>query len=411
VSIGALRDSVRTVDPEPIAELTMRMLEIWSPPGREAEMAALALEALIEAGAEDVALDAEFPESPSVIAWLRSGHPGPTLQWHGHLDAIRSAHAAPRREGDVLYGRGASDMKGALAAEIEAVKLLRAAGLPERGDVLITFHGLHEEGRSAPLRRLNERGIHGDAALIGELGSETELITSGRGLSFWEFSVGRSGQPVHEQNAPPGTVHPIRAASVLLNRLLELADDLAAGRITPSGSLFIGEFQAGDYFNRVPSHARLAGTRRHHADRTLDEVREQLIALGAAVAAETGATVDAAIQSIAEAYEIQPDARIARALRRANFELTGRTMAAVQSRAVGNASDFVRGAGIPAVYYGCDYASAHSNEERVSLADLARVAGAYALTTALFLDAGEIDAPALAPPPTPPPTPTPTPTA
>ena len=115
------------LDPEPIAELATRMLEIWSPPGAEVEMAALAHRALIAAGAEDATIDDEFPASPSVIAWLRGQEPGPTIQWHGHLDAISAPQGPVRREADVIYGRGAADMKGALAAEIEAVKLLRAA--------------------------------------------------------------------------------------------------------------------------------------------------------------------------------------------------------------------------------------------------------------------------------------------
>jgi acetylornithine deacetylase len=397
MTLHGLLERARAVDPEPIANLATRMLEIWSPPGHEAEMAALAHRALIDAGAEDVQLDDEFPDTPSVIGWLRSANPGPTLQWHGHLDAIATGHTPVRRDGDVIYGRGASDMKGALAAEIEAVKLLREAGLPERGNVLITFHGLHEEGRSAPLHRLIERGIHGDAVIIGELGSPSELITNSRGLTFWDMEISRPGDPIHEQNAPAGTIQPIRAARVLVDRLIDLADDLAAGRVQPRGSLFVGQVHSGDYYNRVSNRALISGSRRHHAETRLDEVRNQLVALAADVARETGATIEPRIHSLAEAYEIEPDERIARALRRANHDLTGQAMAPVASRATGNAADFVREARIPAVYYGCNYATAHSDEEKVSLADLARVAGAYALTTAYYLDARpDIDAPALA---------------
>jgi acetylornithine deacetylase/succinyl-diaminopimelate desuccinylase-like protein len=293
-------------------------------------------------------------------------------------------------------------MKGALAAEIEAVKLLRQAGLPARGNVLITFHGLHEEGRSAPLHRLIERGIHGDAVIIGELGSPTELITSSRGLTFWDMVVSRPGDPIHEQNAPQGTVQPIRAARVLLDRLIDLADDLVAGRRSPRGSLFVGQVHAGDYYNRVPNQALISGSRRHHAEANLEQVRDQLVELAQEVARETGARIEPQIHSLTEAYEISADERIARALRRANSDLTGQAMGAVASRATGNAADFVREAGIPAVYYGCNYASAHSDEEWVTLADLSRVAGAYALTTAYYLEAApEIDAPPLLPGPKP----------
>jgi acetylornithine deacetylase/succinyl-diaminopimelate desuccinylase-like protein len=383
------------VDPEPIAELAARMLETWSPPGHEAEMAAVAHRALIDAGADDVTLDDEFPDSPSVIARIKGRQPGPTIQWHGHLDAIATPQGPVRREGDVLHGRGAADMKGALAAEIEAVKLLRAAGLPERGEVLITFHGLHEEGNSAPLHRLIERGIHGDAAIIGELGSPTQLITGSRGLTFWDVVVNRPGESVHEQNALPGTIHPIRVGRLLLDQLYDLADGLAAGTAEPRGSLSIGRFTSGDYYNRVPLRAEIGGTRRHHADSSLDAVRNQLAALTEQVARETGATIEPRIYGLAEAYEIDPESRIAQSLRLANAEITGETMVPVGSRATGNASHFVREAGIPAVYYGCNYATAHSDVEQLWVPELARVASVFALTSAWFLEGG----PDLSPPP------------
>jgi acetylornithine deacetylase len=400
--LDQLRERVRAVDPEPIARRATQMLNIWSPPGHEAEMAALAARELVAAGAEDVRIDDEFPDSPSVIAWLRSGQPGPTIQWHGHLDAIATGHAPVRRVGDVIHGRGASDMKGALAAEIEAVRLLREVGLPERGAVLITFHGLHEEGRSAPLHRLIERGIHGDAVIIGELGTPQALITSSRGLTFWDMEISRPGDPVHEQNAPAGTLNPVRAAGVLLDRLLELSDQLAAGLAQPRGALFVGQVHSGDYYNRLPNGALVSGSRRHHAESDLPAVRDQLLALAASVARETGATITPRIHSLIEAYEISPDERIARALRLASYELTGIAMTQTPSRASGNAGDFVREAGIPAVYYGCEYATAHSDEESVTLADLSRVAAAYALTTAYYLDArATIEAPPLAADPAP----------
>ncbi len=395
--IDRLRILAAALDPEPIAELTWRLLECWSPPGQEAVVAAVVAQALRDAGADEVTLDEEFPGSPSVLAWLRGPAPGPTIQWHGHLDAIATPQSVTRRDGDVILGRGASDMKGALAAMVEAVKLFRASGLPERGTVLITFHGLHEEGGSRPLHRLIERGIHGDAVIIGELGSGRELITGSRGLTFWDLVVRRTGDSVHETNAGPGVANPIRAGRVLLDRLLDLADGLAAGSVEPRGSLFVGRFTSGDYYNRVPIEAHLSGTRRHHADSSLAAVRSELAALAAAVAAETGATIEPQIHGLIEAYEIDPDTRVAQALRLAHHELTGESMVATGSRATGNAGDFVLEAGIPAVYYGTAYGSAHSDAEQVLVPELARVAAAYALASAWFLSDQALRPPALAP--------------
>jgi metal-dependent amidase/aminoacylase/carboxypeptidase family protein len=90
-------------------------------------------------------------------------------------------------------------------------------------------------------------------------------------------------------------VNPILAGMRLVQRLSELSDDLAADRGTPAGTLFIGKFAAGDYYNRVPISAHLMGTRRHHAESNLGVVRAQLEGIAAEVAAETGAIIEPAI--------------------------------------------------------------------------------------------------------------------
>jgi len=109
----ALVAACRSIDPEPIAELALELVRIWSPPGDERAMADRVATALTEAGAR-VRIDEEFPASPSVIAEIGAsdGAAGPTLQWHGHLDAIEVVQPDPRREGDRIVGRGAADMKG-----------------------------------------------------------------------------------------------------------------------------------------------------------------------------------------------------------------------------------------------------------------------------------------------------------
>ena len=395
-SLDRLRERARAIDPEPIADLAMRMIELWTPPGSERPMAELAAASLRDAGVTDVVLDEEFEGSPSVIARIPGRRPGPTIQWHGHMDAIATPQGEPRREGDTIHGRGASDMKGAIAAMVEAVKVLAAEGLPDRGSILITWHGLHETGGNVPLHRMIARGIHGDAVITGELGSGGDLVTSGRGLTFWDFIVRREGDSLHETNAQPGTVNPILAGMKLVERLAALRDDLAAGRASPAGTLFIGKFAAGDYYNRVPISAHLMGTRRHHADSNLGAVRAQLEQIAAEVAADTGAIIEPAIHGFTEAYQISPDDRVAQAVRRAHGDLTGKGMRVVQSRAVGNAADFHHEAHIPGTYYGLAYASAHSDHEQLHVPELAQVAGAYALATAYYLDEADIDPPPLA---------------
>lgn len=382
MTLSALWAACAALDQDAVATLALRLLQQWSPPGHEAPVAEAVADALVLAGADRVTLDEEFPGSPSVLAWLHGTAPGPTLQWHGHLDAIATPHEPARREGDVLVGRGACDMKGAIAAMVAAVGLLRQAGHPRHGQVLLTFHGLHEEGGNRPLLRLIERGVVGDAVLIGELASGDQLVTAGRGLSFWDVTIGATAQAVHETHRTPQTPDALAAAVGLLADLRRHADEVATG----GGSLFVGKLAAGDYHNRTPAWGTLAGTRRHSDVETLDEVRRRLEAVVLVSAEAAGVAMRTEVAGLAEAYAIDPEAHVARALRSAYGHLTGRSMMAGPSQAVGNAAQFVHLAGVPAVYHGCDYATAHSDREVASVSELAQLARVYAVMAACFFE-------------------------
>ena len=98
-----------------------------------------------------------------------------------------------------------------------------------------------------------------------------------------------------------------------------------------------------------------------------------------------------------DAYEIDPDdPHRPGAPHGPTMRSTGEAMVPVMSGAAGNAADFVVRAGIPAVYYGCDYASAHSDREWTTVEELARVASAFALASAVPVRWRRSSAPPLA---------------
>jgi acetylornithine deacetylase/succinyl-diaminopimelate desuccinylase-like protein len=376
----------REVDPEPIAALTLDLVRIWSPPHDTREMAAATAAALTDAGAS-VRIDTEFPDTPSVIAEL--GDAGPTLQWHGHLDAIDVPQAETGRVGDRIVGRGAADMKGPLASMVAAVALLRAHDLPREGRLLITFHGRHESGDNTPLHRLIERGIHGDAVITGELGGGRELPIGGLGLTFWEARIERPGMALHETLATGDTLDPVEVGRVLHTALAAERERLAARPgPKPGASLFIGRFTTGDYFNRLPNVAVLQGTRRHDIDETLAAVEQELVALVGGVEQETGTEIVLTVQPIAEAFDVDPGATVVGAMLDAHRELFGNALTTPRSRVATNAVHFVQEAGIPAIAYGPHHATNHSDHEELAVTELARLAGGFALASARWWERG-----------------------
>lgn len=379
------------VDADDLAAFALRLLEVDSPPGHEREIASAIVDELRRRGVTDVHLDEVFDDSPSVIARISGAADGPVLQWHGHLDAIATPHERPYRDGDLLIGRGASDMKGALAAMVATAGVIASRGLITRGSLLLTFHGLHEQGGNAPLIDLIARGIHGDAAIIGELGCADALITASPGLTFWEIILDTGVAPVHETLRDRTAASALDACLAIAGALSDY-DTVLQQR---GASVYVGSASAGDYHNRVPASGILRGTLRHRHDTNLASMHREFREVVAA-ATPPGINVEVHAHGLAEAYSISADATIARALRCAVFDLTGQRMRQLSSQAVGNAHHFADLAGIPAVYYGCDYETAHSDREVASITQILELTQIYLHTTLRFLDASTDDVPELA---------------
>jgi acetylornithine deacetylase len=87
-----------------------------------------------------VSITEVVPGRPNVVATLDGAEPGPSLMFCGHMDTVGVAgmprpFEAVQRDGR-LYGRGAQDMKGGLAAMLGAARALAAEGLP-RGRIIL----------------------------------------------------------------------------------------------------------------------------------------------------------------------------------------------------------------------------------------------------------------------------------
>ncbi len=341
---------------------------------------------LSEAGAT-VRIDREFPSSPSVIAELGTGD-GPTIQWHGHLDAIDVEHAPPERNGDLLIGRGAADMKGPDAAMVAAIRVLRAHGLPGHGRVLVTLHGMHESGGNEPLHALIARGIHGDAVITGELGGGVELPIGGLGLSFWEIVVerdgtgdprdrghARDGRPGRGRAGPPrGPRRPARSPRGRLGRGPEAVAVHRQVRL-----------------RRLPEPAARAG----RAGRDPPSRRDHGPGGGRGGAGGPGRRRSGGRPGRRSSCVSCRSPSPSRSIRRNRSSgrcatpiasCTANELRLTRGRVATNAVHFVQEAGIPAVGYGPDAITNHSDHEELAVSELSRIAGGFALASALYLE-------------------------
>ena len=367
------------IDADRLARQTLELVAIESPSGGEGPVAE-AYAAMLTGAGLDVEIDRQYPESPSVIARMAGGRPGPTLQLAGHLDTVSSPHAPASLRDGRIHGRGACDMKGGLAGLVEVAAALSPVRAELRGSLLITAYGQHEEPVEprplhAPLHGLLERGIHGDACIIPE-GPHLELPLAGRGLVIFRVWFRRPGTPVHEllagDDPPP---NPLRAAQRFLealeraNRGWDVTHPLAGGE-----SYFVGAVRGGDLYNRIPTVAEVWGTRRYPTGRTADEVTVELESFATAAASDAGAGIqaDVSISRSGQPFAIAPDERIVGIVEDAYAQVTGRRLRRAGLPYTGDVSHFANVAGVPAIYHGTDQATAHADHESVTLDDLVR---------------------------------------
>jgi acetylornithine deacetylase/succinyl-diaminopimelate desuccinylase len=363
----------RRLIPANIFRWASELVAILSPTGESHAAAVYYADRLRELGAE-VQFDAEFPGSPSVIAYVNGGQPGPALELAGHLDVIPVEHEPPFVRDGVLYGRGACDMKGPMAAVLETTRLLLGVRDRLQGRLMVCAYGMHEApvGRGQCLERLIARGIVGDAVICVE-GPCDAIAIMGRGMSTYEIVIERPGEPLHELQAGAATIHPLLVGLDVAALLRDWAGELAAGPALPyvgRESLFIGQFVSGDFYNRVPTQCRIVGTRRYAPHRRFPEVRAEFEARLDIVRRTTTAAIRLDLVKTRDGFRTGENEPMVEALRRAYQDVTGQPLPLVAFSAVGDASSFANEGGRPAVYYGCGLERAHATPEYVSLANL-----------------------------------------
>ncbi|HEY3078759.1 MAG TPA: M20 family metallopeptidase [Chloroflexota bacterium] len=369
-----------------LAELTFDLVRIKSYTGETVDAAAFYARHLTEIGlAVETATD--FPSTPVVVGRLRGGD-GPTLTLNGHLDTVPVEHPPARREGDTIYGRGAADMKSAVAAMAEVARVLVEGGVHLKGTLQLIAHGRHEAplGYGEDLAALVRRGLGGDAAIVTELGWD-ELPVVGMGMAIFTITIARPGEPSHELMTPAGTPHPLLATGRVLAGLERFAREIerrVVPRIGPE-SLFVGEVHGGDFYNRFPNRCRIVGTRRYGPEWRFQDVRAELEELLRPIAAETGCEVELHLQSVKESFEVDESEPIVRALRGAYQELNGRELPLAGIRIVADAPIFIRDGGVPCVYHGIRGHGAHGDLEYVEVPEIVRATEVYLLTALRYL--------------------------
>lgn len=343
----------------------------------------------------------------NVVGWIGPGH-GPVLMLNGHMDTVRVSDPktwshdpfGAEVEGGVLYGLGACDMKGGLAAMVYGAKLLRDAGVPLKGDVVVACVVQEEPCEGIGSRVLiEEEGVRPDWVVLGEP-SGLDVTRGHRGrLEMCLVTHGRSAHAAY----PHLGENAIYTAARLSFGLELLAGQLGDDAFLGPGTLVVTDISSSaSSRNAVPDRCELIIDRRltlgENETKAFAEVQRVIVREGVLAEVEVteySATSYTGYDCHARGFYpawVMPESHplVMAAVRAVRTQLRRRPQVGRWDFSTEGA--YTAGvAGIPTVGFGPgDPRQAHTADEHVRLADVYAAAEVYARLAAELLGTSDV---------------------
>jgi len=347
-----------------------------------------------------VADEKDFDRRPNVVGRFRGPSSGKAFAFNGHVDVVpegdpklwRHDPYGGRMVGGKVYGRGACDMKGGLAATIFSIKALHDAGFTPTRDILVESVIGEESGGVGTLATIL-RGYTPDAVVIAEP-TNLELLTSQAGCLNFRLRI--SGKAAHGASRYLGVsaiekFQPVLQALNHLESKRKTMKKLDLYRRVPNPvTLSIGKVRAGNWDSTVPDELVAEGRYGVWPGEDLEHARVQFER-----AVEGAAREDPWLQNHSpeiqwfgpqwESAEIPEDHWLASIVDDAARRVFRRRPARSGSTGGTDMRLFTNVGHVPAVLYGPgDDSVSHFRDEYVSLKDVVNACKVYALAAVLW---------------------------
>ncbi|ACP35111.1 M20 family metallopeptidase [Saccharolobus islandicus] len=316
---------------------------------------------------------------PNLVGYLGNGNV--RIAFNGHYDVVPAGegwsinpYEGIEKDGKV-YGRGASDMKSGIVAQIYAVEMLkRAKLLPSNVKIIQTIVPDEEtvgnkNAGTYCLREIYKKNA--DYVIFTEPTGPDNICNGHRG-AIWAV-VKIYGKKSHG-GFPQLGIDAVKAVAIMIERLYSSLSNITSKyNIVPEAgkkpSILVGTVKCGTWVNTVADYCEFSIVRRLIPEERIDEVRESILRLLRDVSSETGVKFDYdefyAVDTV-----VSEDGRLIDALRKAIREVRGVDPNVVLSAGTFDIR-FTVSEGIKSINYGPGRIElAHSTDEFVYVKDL-----------------------------------------
>jgi LysW-gamma-L-lysine carboxypeptidase len=353
-------DSSFTITPRFSIKLLEKALRLYTPSLAEKPLAEFLADKCDDLGFDNIRID----EVGNLIATIGSG--SPTVLLCGHMDTV-PGKVKVRKEGDYLYGRGASDAKAPLMA-----MLLAASTMQKNNGTIIFVGAVDEEGNATGIKNLAKQKLNIDYAVFGEPSGirNVTIAYKGRIAINLKVNVGDSAHASAPWLAKNAIEEALKFTAELKKSLEENQEGKSKGMIltaTPT------EIRGGDSHNVTPKECDTIMDIRIPVTMNCKMVGERIATLVNEISKKQGVEAIYSVLDETEPFEAPLDSPLIRAFTLGVMDVEHTRPALIRKTGTGDMNIIGTLWNIPVVTYGPgDPHASHTMDERVSMNEYLR---------------------------------------
>lgn len=353
-------NSSYSITPKFAEKMLKKALELYTPSLNETAIAEFLADKCDDLGFRDIRID----EVGNVMATIGSGEP--RIMLCGHMDTV-PGKIKVRKEGDKIYGRGASDAKAPLMA------MMLAAALNQKDIGTIIFVGaVDEEGNATGVKNLVKQKLEVDYAVFGEPSGTKQVTIAYKGRLAINLRVNVKDSA--HASAPWLARNAIEESAIFTQ---ELKKELESNQDDKSKGMMLTatltEIKGGDSHNVTPKECRTTMDIRIPVDKNCRMVEQQIAECVKKIAKKRDVEAFYSILDETEPFEAPHNSPLVRAFTLSILDVEKARPTLIRKTGTGDMNVIGSQWKIPVVTYGPGYPHAsHTINESVSVEEYLR---------------------------------------